>query len=99
MQVEEFRKLVLIDGRAITGGLNNKNASTITNWNFVTPAAICFYNIFTIGNFDACERRVSSVVFSVAVEIAKNNSFGDLLIMFSRGFLGNCFRVLKREGR
>ena len=99
MKVVKFWELMLINRRAIAGGFNNEHTAAVANRNFVPPAAIRFYNVRSVRNLDANKSGISSVKFSIVVEVAKNNSSGDLLIRLKRGFLFNFFRNLKREGR
>ena len=71
---------MLVDRRPVAGGFNHKYAAAVFNWDFVTPTAIRFYNVLAVGNLDANESGISSVIFSVIVEIAKDNASSDLLI-------------------
>lgn len=99
MKVVEFWELMLVDRRAVAGGFNNKHTAAVANRNFVSTAAIRFYNVLPIGNLDANKSGISCIIFSIVVEVAKDNSSGDLLIWLRGGFLCNFFSILKREGR
>ena len=87
---------MLVDWSAIAGWFNDKYTAAVLNWNLVTTAAIRFYNVGAIGNFDADECGVTGVVFPIPVEIAKDNAFGCLLIKQIGSFLVSFSRFLER---